>query len=70
MNNFLHPAQAAELLGVSVQQVKRLAANGFVPCHRTPGGHRRFALSDLVALLKKERTIYLDVMAKAAEFRD
>ncbi|WP_420640678.1 MerR family transcriptional regulator [Candidatus Leptofilum sp.] len=54
MNNFLPEteqwlslSQAADLLGVHSTTLRRWADGGQVPFMLTPGGHRRFALSDL-----------------------
>lgn len=43
----LTTVQAAEILGVGASSVKRWAEKGVIPCVRTPGGHRRFALADV-----------------------
>jgi excisionase family DNA binding protein len=42
--------RACEILGVNESTVRRWADAGQVRCFRTPGGHRRFAEADLVAL--------------------
>lgn len=54
MNNFLPETEqwvslsnAASLLGVHSTTLRRWADNGQIPFMLTPGGHRRFALSDL-----------------------
>jgi excisionase family DNA binding protein len=54
MNNFLPEteqwlslSQAAELLGIHSTTLRRWADNAQIPFMLTPGGHRRFALSDL-----------------------
>ena len=39
--------QAAELLGVSVDTVRRWADAGHLSCYRTPGGQRRFSRDQL-----------------------
>lgn len=44
--------QAAELLGVTPSTVKRWAAEGRLPCLRTPGGHRRFRSGDIARFLQ------------------
>jgi diguanylate cyclase (GGDEF)-like protein/excisionase family DNA binding protein len=43
----LRVQQAASLLGVSASIVRRWAADGRVPCQRTPSGQRRFYVDDL-----------------------
>jgi excisionase family DNA binding protein len=42
--------RACEILGVNESTVRRWADSGEIRCFRTPGGHRRFAEGDLVAL--------------------
>ena len=42
--------RACEILGVNESTVRRWADAGQVTCFRTPGGHRRFAETDLYAL--------------------
>jgi excisionase family DNA binding protein len=44
---WLTTTEAAELLGVHPATIRRWADDGDVPMMTTPGGHRRFALSDL-----------------------
>jgi len=45
--------QAADLLGVSASTVRRWAADGRIPCQRTPSGQRRFLPDDLERALRK-----------------
>lgn len=48
----LTASQAATRLGVSVRTLSRYVAAGLItPRHRTAGGHRRFAVEDVEALL-------------------
>lgn len=42
---------AARLLGVSVKTIRRWEASGKISGRRTPGGQRRFRLSDINELL-------------------
>ncbi len=42
--------RACEILGVNESTVRRWADSGELRCFRTPGGHRRFAEGDLVAM--------------------
>jgi excisionase family DNA binding protein len=44
---YVNVQRAAARLGVSVVTVRRWTASGFLPCTRTPGGHRRFNTDDL-----------------------
>lgn len=41
--------EVSALLGVTETTIKRWADDGKIPCVRTPGGHRKFFLSDVVA---------------------
>lgn len=44
--------QAAATLGVGPSSVKRWADSGVLPCVKTPGGHRRFPRSAVLAMLE------------------
>lgn len=44
---YLSVQHAARRLGVSPVTVRRWTASGFLPCTRTPGGHRRIAADDI-----------------------
>jgi len=45
----LVPSQVARMMSMSVRQLNRLADSGELPvAARTPGGHRRFALNDVL----------------------
>jgi excisionase family DNA binding protein len=48
--------RACEILGVNESTVRRWADSGEIRCFRTPGGHRRFAESDLIAMTQGERS--------------
>lgn len=41
------------MLGVNESTVKRWADNGDIKCFRTPGGHRKFILGDVIDFAKK-----------------
>jgi excisionase family DNA binding protein len=43
-------ARACEILGVNESTVRRWADAEKIRCFRTPGGHRRFAEADLIAI--------------------
>jgi len=45
--------ETAELMGVHVATVRRLADTGEIEHTRTPGGHRRFLLSDISRYIPK-----------------
>ena len=45
----LRPAEAARELGISLRQLRRLAATGHLVTVRTLGGHRRYRSDDVAA---------------------
>jgi excisionase family DNA binding protein len=47
MKHHLTPGEAAERLGVHVSTLNRWADAGHLETYRTPGGHRRFRVSDV-----------------------
>ncbi len=47
---FLSRGQAAERLGVPPRTIHQWACDGKLPCVRTFGGHRRFAVADIDAM--------------------
>lgn len=53
MDNTISSKRAAGLLKVNESTIKRWADNGTLKCFRTPGGHRKFRLSDITSLNKK-----------------
>ena len=57
----LTPAAVAAVFFVDPKTVTRWAAAGRLPAIRTPGGHRRFRRSDVIALLGREHDTGLDV---------
>lgn len=48
-DTLLRIGDAARLLGVSVDQMRRYANDGLIPVVRTLGGQRRFRLVDVEA---------------------
>ncbi len=50
----LTPAEVSELLRVTPKTVTRWAAAGRITSIRTPGGHRRFRESEILALVNGE----------------
>ncbi|MBB1495559.1 helix-turn-helix domain-containing protein [Propioniciclava sp. MC1595] len=50
---WLSVQEASAMLGVSPATLRRWSANGEVEAFTTPGGHRRFSLSTLKALLQQ-----------------
>lgn len=51
----LSPAEVAELFSVDPKTVTRWARAGWLPHFRTPGGHRRYHVADVQALLDNGR---------------
>ncbi len=49
---WLRLGPAAELLGVSINTLRRWSDAGKIACYRSAGGHRRFRRADLDALLR------------------
>jgi excisionase family DNA binding protein len=47
MTTYLSVQLAARRLGVSPHTIRRWTSSGFLPCTRTPGGHRRIAQEDI-----------------------
>lgn len=53
MTEQLSPRQVARAIGVSEASLKRWCDKGLLPSVRTPGGHRRLALSSVVKYLRE-----------------
>lgn len=51
----LSVAEAATLVGVSRDTLKRGVPSSELPYHRTPGGHRRYQRSDVEAYIARRR---------------
>ncbi|MGD9145541.1 MAG: helix-turn-helix domain-containing protein [Anaerolineae bacterium] len=51
--------EASEMLGVHPTTLRRWADAGSIPCLRTPGGHRRFRISDLAAWMQGKQSAAL-----------
>lgn len=50
----LAPAAAARLVGMKPETLADFAVKGILPSRRTPGGHRRYRRSDVLALLRDD----------------
>jgi excisionase family DNA binding protein len=55
-SDLLTTQEAAALLGVGTTSIKRWADAGLLECVKTPGGHRRFPRSAVIAFVDPERT--------------
>lgn len=53
VSDLLTPGEVAELLRVDVKTVSRYAQTGLLQAIRTPGGHRRYSVSQIEALRGK-----------------
>jgi len=54
LTDYVKTAEAAEILGVSQNTLRKWAANGAIPMHRNPAnGYRLFKRNDLDVFLKK-----------------
>jgi len=60
-NKILTPNQAAKMLMVSPATVRQWAAKGHIKALTTPGGHRRFKISDIESFARHQGiTLYVD----------
>lgn len=46
-DKFIGPNEASRILGVGPTTIQRWIDGGFIPAHRTQGGHRRIRITDL-----------------------
>ncbi len=56
-NKILTPNQVAEMMMVSPATVRQWAANGKLEALTTPGGHRRFRMTDIMSFAEKKGLI-------------
>lgn len=55
--DWLRLAEAAEMLGVSLNTVRRWSDHGRLRCYRSPGGHRRYRRADIEAALIEQGSV-------------
>lgn len=60
-NQLLTVGEAADIVGVSVDTIKRWEKIGHITSGRTPNGHRRFRRADVERLLQPAPTSTKDV---------
>lgn len=52
----LSPAEAAAIIGVHPESLRRWAAEGLIPSFVTPGGWRRFSRADIEAFIASRKS--------------
>jgi excisionase family DNA binding protein len=53
MSEYIRPAEAAKMLGVSTDTVRRYANNGDITAIKTPGGQRRIDRESVEVIREK-----------------
>lgn len=56
-NGFLTTMQAAKILNISLSTLKKLIFQGRIQTFKTPGGHHRILVSDLLSMHKSEPSV-------------
>jgi len=54
VEKFINIGQVSKIIGVNVQTVRRWDKENKIRSIRTPGGHRRYRLSDIEKLINME----------------
>lgn len=72
MQQFFSPKQVAAAIGVSESSLKRWCDQGSIPTSKTPGGHRKIRLGDVVHLVRtgKYRIVKPELLGLTDELSD
>ena len=66
-DRLLTPREVAGVFGVRTTTIARWSREGRLPCFFTPGGHRRYRVPDVRALLDSDRQEQADLVLQAAQ---
>ena len=69
LSHYLTVAEVAEILGVSKITVRRWGDQGFLHPLRTPGSHRRFLKSEVLALYQRNKPL-IELAKQAKEMME
>ncbi len=69
-SNQIRAGQAAEMLGVTVETLRRWETEGRIRVDRSPGGQRLFAIDDVTRLLAERRKASADRPVVAGSARN
>lgn len=67
MSEFLSPKKAAKMLGVCPNTLRSWEESGKITSQKTLGGHRRYYLEEINALIKNKQ---LDILENYEYFRN
>lgn len=65
-NDLLTIGDAANLIGVAVETLRRWEKAGKIACHRTKGGHRRYLVADLLSLEADKKQRYTVIYGRVS----